>query len=434
MAVQQAAPALREAPGSRRIALAAFTGTAMEWYDFYLFGTAAALVFGSVFFPSGDPVAGALASFATFAVGFIARPLGAVIFGHIGDRIGRKRSLMITVWMMGLSTTAVGLIPSHQAIGMTAAVVLVVLRVVQGIAMGGEWSGASAMITEHAPPGKRGFYAMLPQLGNPVGILLGTAAFSVLSALLSREDFAAWGWRIPFLLALPFMGIIVWLRRALDDRPSARTAEDVSVPILEVIRGHKLPVVLGIGVALLGVAGYYFTDTFVLSYATRELHIDPTPLLNAGLIGSVLDTCLFFAWGLLANRIGGARVGMLGALATIFLALPIFGLVLGGSTFGIAFAIVSGSALVSISYAATGEVLNGLFPARVRQTATGIAYSLAGVIAGLTPFLATLVMDRSDGSGWWTASLLILLAMITLGSLIWASRRTNFSALEERAR
>lgn len=409
----------------RRIALAAFTGTAMEWYDFYLFGTAAALVFGDVFFPSEDPVAGALAAFATFAIGFVARPLGAIIFGHIGDRVGRKRSLMITIWMMGISTSLVGFIPGSHSIGITAAILLVCLRLVQGIAMGGEWSGASAMITEQTPSGKRGFYAMLPQLGNPAGILIGTVTFSVLTAVLTTEAFSDWGWRVPFIMALPFMLIVVWLRRALPEASAAELAESEkhSAPLGMVARTHKNPLLIGIGVAALGVAGYYFVNTFVLNYATRELGLDPTPLLNASLIGSATNVVLFLGWGLLANRIGGVNVGLLGATASTIFALPIFAIVVGGTQNTVAFAMIAGSALISISYAACGEVLNGLFPAHVRQTATGIAYSLAGVIAGLVPFVATFVLDITNDSIWWTGSILVILSLVTLVSFASAKRR-----------
>lgn len=426
-------PGLERAAGtSRRVALAAFTGTAMEWYDFYLFGTAAALVFGSVFFPSGDPVVGALASFATFAVGFIARPLGAIVFGHIGDRWGRKRSLLITIWMMGLATAAVGAVPGHGTIGSAGAVLLVLLRLAQGVAMGGEWSGASAMITEQAPPGRRGFYAMLPQLGNPVGILVGTAMFSLLSAILSDATFTSWGWRIPFLMALPFMVIIVWLRRALDDLPVGRHSD--AIPAVEVLRSHKSACLIGIGVALLGIAGYYFADTFVLNYATRELELDAAPLLNAGLVGSVLNIFLFLGWGALANRIGGVRVGMLGAGATAVLAIPILAaLVIDGDTLTVALAIIGGASLVSVSYAASGEVLNGLFPEHVRQTAIGLAYNGAGVIGGLMPFAATFVMNITDGSAWLTATLLVAMAVITYGSLVLARRRPDHASLERPA-
>ncbi|MEV0945311.1 MFS transporter [Rhodococcus sp. NPDC049939] len=409
----------------RRIALAAFTGTAMEWYDFYLFGTAAALVFGDVFFPSEDPVAGALAAFATFAIGFVARPLGAIIFGHIGDRVGRKRSLMITIWMMGISTSLVGFIPGSHSIGIIGAILLVGLRLIQGIAMGGEWSGASAMITEQTPSGKRGFYAMLPQLGNPAGIFVGTITFSILTAVLTTEAFSDWGWRVPFIMALPFMLIVVWLRRALPDGPTVEVSESEhhSAPLGMVASTYKKALSIGIGVALLGVAGYYFVNTFVLNYATRELGLDPTPLLNASLVGSATNVLLFLVWGLLANRIGGVNVGLLGATASAIFALPIFAIVVGGSQYGVAFAMIAGSALISISYAACGEVLNGLFPAHVRQTATGIAYSMAGVIAGLVPFFATFVLDITDNSIWWTGSILVALSVITVVSLLSAKRR-----------
>lgn len=410
----------------KRVAAASFTGTALEWYDYYLFGTAAALVFNTAFFSDLDPLTGTLASFAAFAIGFVARPLGAIIFGHIGDRRGRKISLLMTIVLMGGVTGAIGLLPTYDAIGIAAPILLVVFRVLQGIAMGGEWSGASALITEQSSAKSRGFYAMLPQLGNPVGILLGVGLFTLLSNIQAPEEFLAWGWRIPFLLAIPFTLVALWIRSSIDE--SRYFVAEVShserrVPLAEIFRFEKTRVVIGIGVALLGVAGYYFSDTFLLNYGTGTLGIDINALLNAGLVSAILNIPLFLLWGLIATRIGGGNLAIIGAVATIAFAFPMFMLVNIGTGLAVATAIVAGSTLVSISFAASGQILNELFSTGTRQSGIGIAYNLAGTAAGFVPLLATVLINASGGGGLWaTAGFLAVIALVTLVSAVVAKR------------
>ncbi len=411
----------------KRIAAASFTGTALEWYDYYLFGTAAALVFNTAFFTDLDPLTGTLASFATFAVGFVARPLGAAIFGHIGDRRGRKSSMLMTIVMMGVVTGAIGLLPTFDAIGIAAPILLVALRVLQGIAMGGEWSGASALITEQASTKSRGFYAMLPQLGNPVGILIGVGLFTLISNIQAPEDFLAWGWRIPFLLALPFTAVALWIRASIDESryfiQDVEQADVRAVPIVEIFRREKARLLVGIGVALVGIAGYYFADTFLLNYGVGALGLDINALLNAGLVAAALNIPLFLLWGLLANRIGGVKVAMIGAALVVAFAFPMFMLVGQGSALAVATAMVMGSTLVSIAYAASGQILNELFTTQTRQSGIGLAYNLAGTISGFVPFIATLLISAAgDASLWVTAGFLAVLGLITLISSYVASR------------
>lgn len=416
----------RSAPKMKRVATAAFVGTALEWYDYYLFGTAAALVFGSVFFIAENPLAGTLASFATFAVGFIARPVGAIVFGHIGDRLGRKKSLMATIVIMGAATGLIGFLPDYSVIGVWAPILLVTLRIVQGLAMGGEWSGASTLITEHASRQNRGFYAMLPQLGNPVGVLVGVLIFTWLSSIQTPEDFISWGWRIPFILAIPFMLVGLWIRTSITEstvfEKVIHTEKARHVPILEVLRQHKVRSALGIGVCLLGTAGYYFADTFLLNHGTGTLGLSFNALLNASLIAAVINIPLFILWGLLANKIGGFKMAAAGASISLALAYPMFMLVGIGTEFSVGAAMVMGASMVSISFAASGQILNEIFPTEVRQTGIGLAYNMSATVAGFIPFLATIVMSSTGGSIWWTASLLVLLAAITLGTTLAARR------------
>ena len=431
MEVQATTQTTVSGPKMKRVATAAFIGTVLEWYDYYLFGTAAALVFGSIFFTAENAMAGTLAAFATFAVGFIARPLGAIIFGHIGDRLGRKKSLMATILIMGTVTGLIGFIPDYATIGVWAPILLVTLRVIQGIAMGGEWSGASTLITEHASRQSRGFYAMLPQLGNPVGILIGVLLFTFISGIQTPEDFIAWGWRIPFVLAIPFMLVGLWIRTSIPESVVFEKIADAEkkqhVPVLEVLRQHKLRSVLGVGVCLLGTAGYYFADTFLLNHGSGTLGLSFNALLNASLIAAVVNIPLFILWGLLANKIGGFKIAIIGAVTTLLLAYPMFMLVGLGTEFSVGSAMILGATMVSISFAASGQILNEIFPTEVRQTGIGLAYNLSATVAGFIPFLATIIMSSTRGSIWWTASLLVLLAAITLGSSLAARkyRRPN---------
>ena len=267
-----------------RAAAAAFFGTMIEWYDFYCYATAAALVFGDVFFATNDPFMGTLASLGTFAIGFFARPVGAVLFGHLGDRVGRKQSLVITLLLMGVATTLIGLLPSYHSIGLAAVVLLVALRLVQGIAVGGEWGGAVLIAAEHAPPKWRTFLASAPQYGSPIGLILATGVFRLVSDL-PKEDFLAWGWRLPFIVSGVLVLVAFVIRRGVNESPEleARLKEkkrESTAPISMVLRERKRALLLGIGLCLLGISGFYFVTTLMITYTTTYLKITRSQILD----------------------------------------------------------------------------------------------------------------------------------------------------------
>ncbi|MQA79211.1 MAG: MFS transporter [Streptosporangiales bacterium] len=415
----------RETSNPRTVAAGAFAGTALEWYDYYVYGAAAALVFDSQFFPSLSPVAGTMASFATFAVGFVARPVGALIFGHLGDRYGRRRMLLITVVLIGLVTGCIGLLPTYAQIGVAAPILLAVLRVLQGISVGGEWSGAATLAVEHAPPDKRGRYGVMPQLGSPVGSLTATGVFAVVS-LLPDPQFESWGWRLPFLLAFPLLLLALWVRSKVDESPVFREllAEQGAhkLPVVELLRSSGPRLVVGIAVSLLGIGGYYLCGTFLISYGSETAGIDRTLLLNAAIVASVINLLAYPVFGRIADRTGAAPIAIGGAIASAVAAYPIFLLVGLESPYGVAAGIVAGVVLVSVSYAACGQLLSETFTGAVRYSGVGLSYNVSGTISGFAPLAATALIAATGGSLWAVASLLFVLSLVTLAAAVAARR------------
>jgi len=410
---------------ARRVAVGAFVGTALEWYDFFLYGTAASLVFNRLFFATDDAVVATLAAFASFAVGFAARPLGGIIFGHLGDRIGRRACLLITVVMIGVVTGLVGVLPDFADIGIAAPVLLTLLRLLQGVAVGGEWGGAITLAVEHAPPEKRGRYAAMPQIGSPVGTLLSSGAF-LLVALLPPEDFDSWGWRLPFLAAFPLVAVALWLRRRVEESPlfDRLLAEDAraSAPVREVITGAWPGLLVGAGSALLGVGGFYLATTFVISYATGDLGL-PRPLaLAATLVAAVVEIGVLVLGGRLAERFGSARVTVVGGVASAVVALPMFWLLDTRNAAAVVLGVTLGVAMLSIPYAVSGDLLARLFPARLRYSGIALAANLAGIVSGFVPLVATAVLAAADGGSWAPGLLLVGIALITVVSGMVAPR------------
>ena len=315
---------------ARRIAFAAFVGTALEWYDYFLYGTAASIVFNRLYFTTGDPLVATLAAFASFAVGFVARPVGAVVFGHVGDRFGRRRSLIITVAMIGVVTGMIGLLPDFATIGVAAPVLLTLLRVLQGVAVGGEWGGAVTLAVEHAPPERRGRYAALPQVGSPIGTLLSSGAFTLVS-LMPPAAFDAWGWRLPFLAAIPLLFVALYLRRRVEESPLFTELlaqhERASLPVVEVFRKSAGRVLVGLCASLLGVGGFYLLTTFVISYGTETLGLPRSLMLGATLVAAALEIAILLAFGRLAERLGPGAVCVVGSIALAVAAFPVFWLV-----------------------------------------------------------------------------------------------------------
>ncbi|MFY7067039.1 MFS transporter [Nocardiopsis changdeensis] len=405
-----------------RIAFAAFVGTALEWYDYFLFGTAAALVFNRLYFTTLNPTAATLAAFATFGVGFVARPLGAVLFGWMGDRIGRRPALLITVVAIGVATGLIGVLPDFAAIGVAAPLLLALLRLVQGIAVGGEWGGAVTIAVEHAPPEKRGRYAALPQIGSPVGTLLSSGAFALVLTL-PPEQFDSWGWRLPFLAAFPLLLVAVYIRRKVEESPvfeeMERQEARSKVPAVDVFRKAWGRLLVAIASALLGVGGFYVMTTFAISYGTGTLGLERGLMVNATLVAAVAQIGVILVFGRLAERIGPGRVTLWGGVATAAIAFPVFWMIDTRSPVLVVLAVAAGVAILSIAYAVSGALLTELFPAHLRYSGVALAYNLAGALSGFLPFAATALLDVSNGGSWVASLLLVGIALITaVGGLV----------------
>ena len=402
---------------ARRIAFAAFVGTALEWYDYFLFGTAAALVFNRLFFTDLDPAGATLAAFATFGVGFAARPIGAVVFGWIGDRYGRRPALLTTIVMIGCATGLIGILPDYLAVGIAAPVMLAVLRLVQGFAVGGEWGGATTIAIEHSPENMRGRFAALVQIGSPVGTLVSSGAFALV-LMMPPEVFDAWGWRLPFLLAFPLLGIALYIRLKVEESPVfqelAAAGEQVKVPVIELFRKSGLRLLVAVAAAMLGVGGFYMMTTFVVSYGTNVLEVDRQVMVNATLIAAVLQIGVTIFAGRLAERFGPGRMTVVGGLATAIAAFPLFWLIDTESPVGITVAVSIGIALITLSYAVTGALLAELFPPRLRYSGVSLGYNLAGAISGFLPLVATALITVGDGSSWPAVLVLIGICLITV--------------------
>lgn len=409
-------PAQLSLRSARKVALAALIGTAMEWFDYYLFGLAAALVFNRLFFTDLDPQAAALAAFATFGVGFVARPLGAILFGSLGDRIGRRPTLIISVVLIGVATALIGLIPDFYAIGIAAPIMLVVLRLVQGVAVGGEWSGAMTLAVEHAPASHRNRLASLVQLSSPVATLLSSGAFALV-LLLPPESFDAWGWRLPFLAALPLLIVAVALRVGIEESPEfTRLREQgtrVKIPVVQVFR--RAPGRLGVAilVSLLGVGGFYFMTTFLVNFAANERGIDRQLMVTATLVAAVVQVGVTLLSGRLAERFGPGRVTTWGGIATAVIAFPVFWLVDTTEPLLAIVAVCGGLAAVILAYGVAGPTLTLLFPAELRYSGVSLGYNLAAVVGGFLPLAAQASLGFSGGGSWGPAVLFAAFGLAT---------------------
>ena len=418
-----------------RVVLASFIGTTVEWYDFFLYGTAAALVFNRLFFPTLDPVAGTMASFGTYAVGFFARPVGGIVFGHFGDRMGRKSMLVTTLMLMGLATFAIGLLPTYEQVGVAAPALLVLLRFVQGFGVGGEWGGAVLMAVEHGHHRRRGLYASWVQAGVPAGLLLATAVFNLFS-LLPDETFMSWGWRVPFLVGIALLGVGLFIRLQVFESPlfaKARQAKlPTTLPLVDVLRRYPRNVILAMGARMAENGCFYIFTVFVLSYATAELAVSRTSILNVVLIASAVQFVVIPLFGLLSDRVGRRPVYLAGAGGMALYAFPFFWMVNSGDTIVIAVAIVLGLVIQSLMYAPQAAFFSELFGTDVRFTGVSIGYQLASPFAGgLAPLISTALLERNDGQPWLVAVYMIVLCAITLVS-VWLAAETHHSTLGER--
>jgi MFS transporter, MHS family, shikimate and dehydroshikimate transport protein len=402
-----------------QVAFASFIGTSIEWYDFFLYGTAAALVFGRLFFPEADALTGTLLAFATFSVGFVARPVGGVVFGHYGDRVGRKTMLVLSLLIMGGATFLIGLVPTYAAIGILAPLLLVTLRFLQGFAVGGEWGGAVLMAVEHAPREKRGFYGSFPQMGVPAGLLLSTGTVLVLSQALSNADFVAWGWRVPFLLSAVLIAVGLFIRLKVLETPAFTQVKashsEARLPVLEVILHHPRTLVLAIGSFIVVNGIFYLLVTFSLSYGTTQLGLSRNVILNAVLISATVLFIALPAFAALSDRLGRRPVYIAGAIGMGLLAFPFWWLFDSGQPAQILLALILGQICMAAMYGPQAAFFSELFGTRVRYTGASLGYQLAAVLGGgLSPFIATQLLVDSGGASWPIAVYMLGLSVISV--------------------
>ena len=378
----------------RRVVMASLIGTTVEWYDFFLYGSAAALVFNKLFFPEFDPLTGTLLAFATYALGFVARPVGGIVFGHFGDRIGRKRLLMLSLVMMGLATVLIGVLPTYAQIGIWAPIALIALRLVQGFAVGGEWGGAVLMAAEHGDTARRGFWASWPQAGVPAGNLLAAAVLAIMAAVQTEADFLAWGWRVPFVLSALLVMVGWYIRNRVAESPMFEKELDEAeappkVPAMEVLRERPRALILGAGLRVGENISYYILTVFSLTYLVDVSKESRGLALNALLIGAAVQFFAIPLFALLSDRIGRRPVYAIGAFGLAAWCFVMFGLLGSGDNASIILALVVGLVLHGAMYGPQAAFITELFPTRIRYSGVSLAYQLTSIVAGsLAPIIA----------------------------------------------
>jgi metabolite-proton symporter len=387
----------------RRALLGSAVGSAVEWYDYFLYGTMASIVFAPLFFPSADPVASQMLSLASFALAFLIRPVGGVVFAHIGDRIGRKKTLVMTLTIMGLATVGIGLMPTYDAIGYWAPILLTFLRLLQGLALGGEWGGGLLMAVEYSPSNKRGLYGAIPQTGALFGLALGNLTASGANAIFTNEEFLAYGWRIPFLLSVLLVGLGLWIRNAVDETPSFQKvrAENTTarVPLLETLKHHWRAVLVTIGAKLLETSTFFIFATFSLTYAISVGFTRGTAL-NAILLAAIVAIPVMLAVGALSDRIGRKKMYTLGGIAMIVYIIPYFWL-LNQKSAGLLFlAVTIGFGVIWSMYGAVlGTLFAESYSPEVRYTGVSLGYQIgAALVGGPAPLIATWLLQQYGGS------------------------------------
>jgi MFS family permease len=411
---------------ARKARWASLVGTSLESYDFYIYAYFAAFFVGPLFFDPLGGFGGTLAAFLSIALAFIIRPVGAIIFGHIGDRIGRRKTLIATITLMGVATGLIGVLPTYDQAGWFGAAVLVILRLLQGISLGGEWGGAILVATEHESGAKRAFAAAMPQLGSPIGSILSATAFIWLTLALTNEEIVEWAWRIPFLTAIPLLLVSLYLRLAITETPVfvdvVKRERRPKVPFLTLLKEQPLAIFIAVGVALLGIGSYSLMNTYTINYGVVQLGFEYYELLIATTIGGLLQLITIPLFGAWAMRIGSASVVAWGALGTLLVAFPIY-YFLQFANFGVLVAMMLiGGILPTMSWAALGGVFSDLFDERYRYSALGFAYSIAAVFAGFVPAVTLTIGAATDNAWWHPAIVLAGLSLITLLATLQAGR------------
>lgn len=415
-------PAVWTGSQIRRVVGASLVGTTIEWYDFFIYASAAGLVFGRLFFPTLDSTTALLAAFATFGVSFVARPVGGVIAGHLGDRVGRKAVLVGTLLVMGLATVGVGLLPGYASIGIAAPLLLVALRLLQGLSAGGEWGGAALMSVEHAPPGRRGYFGSFPQIGVPLGLLLANLVFFTVSALTTEEQFQAWGWRIPFLLSIFLIGVGFWVRSRVSESPVfadlRRRKVQHSVPLAAVLRDNRRELVLAIGLFIANNMIGYILIAFITSYGTRTLGLPSSTMLLVGIVGAVAWGVFTLLAGRWADTLGRRRTYLVGTLVLAAWSCVFFLLFDTGSLALMLLAVIVLAFGLGLTYGPQAVTYAELFPAPVRYSGVSFAYSFGAILGGgFAPLVATWLIGVT-GTSLSVAAYMLATCLVTLTAVL----------------
>ncbi|MEC4764321.1 MFS transporter [Mycobacterium sherrisii] len=425
----------------RTVVASSILGTTVEWYDFFLYGIAAGLVFRRLFFPSTDPLVGTLLAFATFAIGFVARPVGGLLFGHIGDRVGRKKTLIATMLIMGLATFLIGLIPSYATIGISAPILLVLLRLAQGAAIGGEWGGAVLMAVEYAPRDKRGYYGSLPQLGLALGLMLGTGVFAALNSVMSSEQFLAFGWRIAFMLSLVLVAVGTFVRLKVMETPAFRALEKLearaSLPALEMVSDARMRRNLLLGMGSRWAEGVAFNTwaMFVITYGANTLGIGRQTMLMSVMAAAAAMVFFIPKYGKLADRYDNRKLFALGVVLSTAATYPAFHL-LGNRPAGAAVVtiIIMLGFLYPMMYGPQPSLYADLFPTRVRYSGVSVVYQLSGIFAsGLTPLLLTYLLSAANGRTSLIMVYIFVVGAVSAGTTLAIRRRDTYPGSDETA-
>ncbi|EKK5415397.1 MHS family MFS transporter [Enterobacter hormaechei] len=412
---------------NKKVLIASLTGSSIEWFDYFLYGTAAALVFNKIFFPMVDPVIGLILSYLSFSLTFFIRPIGGVLFAHFGDRIGRKKTLVLTLSLMGGATVMIGLLPTYDMIGMWAPALLILMRIIQGMGIGGEWGGALLLAYEYAPEKRKGFFGSIPQAGVTIGMLMATFIVSLMT-LFSEEDFLSWGWRIPFLLSSVLVILGLWIRKDIDETPDfqkvKKSGQVAKAPLRDTIKHHWREVLIAAGLKVVETAPFYIFSTFVVSYATTTLTYQKSQALEAVTLGALVATIMIPLMGLLSDRVGRQRMYAVSVFVLGLFIVPWFMLLNTGTTWGIVLAtVIAFGVLWAPVTAVLGTLCSEIFSANVRYTGITLGYQLGAALAGGTaPLIATGLLAKYDGDWVPVAWYLGVTVAISLIAIFCASR------------
>ncbi|CAM4224025.1 major facilitator transporter [Bacillus manliponensis] len=412
----------------KKALIASLIGSSIEWFDFFLYGTAAALVFNKLFFVNEDPLVALMLSYLSFGIPFFIRPLGGIIFSHIGDKIGRKKTLVLTLSLMGGATVCIGLLPSYESIGVLAPILLILLRIIQGLGIGGEWGGALLLAVEYAPKNRKGFFGSIPQMGITIGMLLGTSSISLMT-MIAGDHFTTWGWRVPFILSAILVFLGLWIRNGLDETPDFQKAKEsgtiAKLPIAETLRHHWKSVLIATGAKVAETAPFYIFSTFIVAYGTTALNVPNTTILNAVTIATLIATIMIPVMGRISDTVGRKRMYIWGTISILLYAVPYFILLNQGTTLSIILATVIGLGILWAPVTAVlGTLFSEIFATNIRYTGVTLGYQLGAALAGGTaPMIAAYLMNVYDNSWVPVAIYIIATCCISLIAIAFVSTK-----------